>query len=303
MGLFGGRNIPADSLTVVRATVWTALDYGRGVANSEAHRHVGIAKQLGSFQIKTLREVLGVSDSTPILGVLGETGDLTDKWRGKLKQILLAQQMYLAPEESLPKEIARAALDAGGGTSLFARVNRWLSDILARPTVVSSFRKRSVLKKVVMKAARTEWIRAVQASERLKDTYAPSEPLRTRGYLDVAFRGRRVLTKLRVDDLNLGAAGYKTNAPSQQRCALCNTEPETRRHFTVTCTSLSHVRERHEETMRLTCGLGLTDAFRTLILARPPGATENRDRAVSVGSLLHDLWDERCRLLGIRVDM
>ena len=200
VGLFGGRNIPADSLEVVRASVWGSLDYGRGVVNSDAHKHILIARSLLKFQMKTLREVLGVSDSTPMLGVLGETGDLADGWRGKLRQILLAHQMWLAPEGSLPKEVAQAALNVGGGVSLFARVNGWLSDIKGQPSVVSDFAKRNAIKKVVMQAARAEWILAVQASTRLRDTYAPSEPLKTRGYLDVAFRGRKVLTKLRVDD-------------------------------------------------------------------------------------------------------
>ena len=64
--------------------------------------------------MKTLREVLGVSDSAPKLGVLGETGDLPDRWREILRQIMLAHQMWLAPPGSLPKEIATAALNAGG---------------------------------------------------------------------------------------------------------------------------------------------------------------------------------------------
>ena len=68
VGLFGGRNIPTCSLEVVRASVWGSLDYGRGVANSDAHRHILIARSLLKFQMKTLREVLGVSDSTPITG-------------------------------------------------------------------------------------------------------------------------------------------------------------------------------------------------------------------------------------------
>ena len=146
-------------------------------------------------------------------------------------------------------------------------------------------------------------VQGVQMSERLRDTYSPSEPLRNRGYLDINFRGRRVLTKLRLDDLKLGAAGYKSKSVHQQLCEMCGKEPETRQHFTVRCLALQHVRDRHMQTMRYTERLNMTDAFKTLLLARPPGATENGDRAVAIGALLHDLWEERCRLLDIRMDM
>ena len=155
----------------------------------------------------------------------------------------------------------------------------------------------------MVQAARAEWIQAVQLSDRLRDTYSLTEPLKTRGYLDINFRGRRILTKLRLDDLHLGAAGYKSKAVFQHLCEMCRMEPETRQHFTIRCPALDQIRLRHGQTLQLTRHLNLADAFRTLILARPPGATENGDRAVAVGALLHDLWEERCRLLGIRMEM
>ena len=153
-----------------------------------------------------------------------------------------------------------------------------------------------------MKAAQKEWSTAVALSSRLKGTYARGEPLRTRGYLYYDFRGRQVLTKLRVDDLNLGAAGYNSLALRQARCELCKEkEPESRQHFVLRCAALTHIRDRHAGTMSWTRHLSQDDALRVLTLSRPAGATENIDRATAVGALLHDLWKERCTLLGIRM--
>ena len=211
--------------------------------------------------------------------------------------------MWQAPADSIPKDLASAAMRAEDCKGLFARVNNWLSEVTARPTLISEFRTRSQLRKVVMTAARKEWRDAVKASTRLRDTYSSSETLKMRGYLKIEFRGQRILTKLRLDDLKLGAAGYKSHAAVQTMCALCGKEPETRIHFTVNCPTLQGVRDRHGQTMRLTRNLGLVETYQTLILARPPGATENGDRAMAVGALLYDLWTERCRILGIRSEM
>ena len=41
----------------------------------------------------------------------------------------------------------------------------------------------------------------------------------------VSFRGRTLLTKLRVNDLTLAGAGYNSNSP--EYCLLCKTEFET----------------------------------------------------------------------------
>ncbi len=73
-GLIGGRNAPADSLEIVRAMLctWSTIDHGRGVASSQGPKCKAIAKALNSFQLETLREILGVSKSCRIAGVRGE---------------------------------------------------------------------------------------------------------------------------------------------------------------------------------------------------------------------------------------
>ena len=300
-GLLGGSNIPTNSLMVVRVVLWASLDYGRGAACSSGPRHLEIARRLALFQMKTLREVLGLSDAAPRLGVLGESGDISDAWREVKRQVMLAYQMLHAPVGSLPYAVARAAMSSECG--LFARVNHILTRVRGRTTILTDFRTSGSLVKLIMKAAQAEWKEAVAASERLRDTYPHSTCLKTRGYLNHEFRGRQVLLKLRVDDLRLGAGGYKSKEKVQERCPLCNGEPESRTHFVLTCARLKTIRDHHSDTMRLTRLLSKQDAYSTLILAKPEGATENIDRAIAVGALLYDLWQMRCNLLGIRATL
>ena len=119
--------------------------------------------------------------------------------------------------------------------------------------------------------------KSVRASSRLMCTYEDVAQLETRGYLKADFKGRQVLTKLRVDDLNLGAASYNAKLESPPSCLLCGEEPETREHFLLRCRKLEGVRDAHPDVYMLIQGLSRRDAWRTLILARPRGATEDLD--------------------------
>lgn len=130
-------------------------------------------------------------------------------------------------------------------------------------------------------------------------TYEDVATLETRGYLKADFKGRQVLTKLRVDDLNLGAASYNAKLEPPPSCSLCGEEPETREHFLLRCQVLKGVRDAHPDVYKLTQGLSSHDAWRTLILARPRGASEDLERAKRVGALVHDLWTSRARALGL----
>ena len=69
--------------------VWWYLGYGRAAAPTTIPNHLGVAKQLRFFQSKILREVLSLSKSAVIDGLIGETGDLSDDWRELKKSSLL----------------------------------------------------------------------------------------------------------------------------------------------------------------------------------------------------------------------
>ena len=77
-GLIGGRNAPGATLEIIRSKVWQVLDYGRATAPSTTRGHSQIRRKLETLQLRTLREILGLSNSAPILAVYGESGDLPD---------------------------------------------------------------------------------------------------------------------------------------------------------------------------------------------------------------------------------
>ena len=124
--------------------------------------------------------------------------------------------------------------------------------------------------------ASREWLTKAKASTRVGGTYHDSVALQTRGYLKFDFKGRQILTKLRVDDLDLGAASFRGKSLPLPVCQLCGVEPETREHFVLRCCSLDDVREIHADAWEMTRGLSDQDALRMLILARPKGPQTTR---------------------------
>ena len=163
---------------------------------------------------------------------------------------------------------------------------------------IASLGSKRDIKAWIKKRATEEWLLKARACSRLASTYQDVGTLETRGYLSFDFKGRQVLTKLRVDDLILGAASFNRKIDPLPMCQMCGVEPETREHFLLKCRSLVEVRATHAEVVDLTRGLSKFDAWRTLILARPRGATENLERAREVGAYVHDLWTRRAKLLG-----
>ena len=125
-GLLGGRNAPADSLEVARAMLWSAIDYGRGVASSQGTKCKGVAKTLDAFQLETLREILGVSKTCRKAGVRGELGEIPDRWRERKRQLLVARQMLGAPSGGLMELIARQANSVSPKLGVFQVVHEFL---------------------------------------------------------------------------------------------------------------------------------------------------------------------------------
>lgn len=295
-GFIGGRNPPSKCLTTVRAMVWAVLDHGRAVANLRDPRHGGIKAKLEKFHFKTLREVLGVSSKAPKLGVTGELGELTDIWRERQKQLLVAKQMLRAPHGSLPQRMADVARQGEAKLGIFRLAAEILNDQQAGIDI-SWFNSKRSIKKWVREWASKEWLQRAQASPSLGATYQDETSLETRGYLNYDFKGRQVLTKLRINDLDLGAAGFRGKAGSPPCCQLCGVEPETREHFLLRCRSLEEVRSLHPDALELTRGHSKPNEWRVLILAWPKGATEDEGRARKVGALAHDLWTARATAL------
>jgi len=299
-GLFGGKNIPADSLEVARSKLWATIDYGRGTASSQGPGCKTIAKALDSFHLETLREILGVSRNSR-KGVRGETGELPDVWRERKKQLLTARQMLVAPTGGLMEKVAREANSATPKLGIFRVVNDFLLET-AGPSI-ENFRNKMEIKRWVLTKASEEWKTSVTSSTTLARTYRHSASLALKGYLKRTYPGRQILTRLRIDDLNLGAAGFRGRAEQKDMCAMCGKEAESREHFVLRCNALVEAREANKQAMDLTQNSSQDTALDALILATPPGAAEDIERAIKVGRLFHDLWTLRTKLLGLRITL
>ncbi len=83
-----------------------------------------------------------------------------------------------------------------------------------------------------------------------------------------SYPGRIILTRLRLDDLDLGAASYKGKSATLALCALCGEEAQTREHFVLRCRALAG----NSLAIDLTLGVPgrlLARAFDLLTLATP----------------------------------
>ncbi len=86
-------------------------------------------------------------------------------------------------------------------------------------------------------------------------------------------------------------------------CAMCGKEAESREHFVLRCNALVEAREADKQAMDLTQNSSQDTALDFLILATPPGAADDIERAIKVGRLFHDLWTLRTKLLGLRITL
>ena len=297
-GFLGGRNPPADSLEVARAMLWSIIDYGRGVASSQGPNCKAVAKALDAFQLETLREILGVSRACRKAGVRGELGEIPDGWRERKRQLLVARQMLGAPTGGLAEKIARQANSATPKLGIFRIVHRFLEE--TKGPTLEEFRSKGDIKRWIHSMASQEWKAKVDESVVLSRTYCLSTSLCMKGYLRRTFPGRAILTRLRIDDLDLGAAGYRGKNENKELCSVCREEAETREHFVLKCRPLSAARDANSQAMDLALRSPQDLAFDALILATPRGADDDLDRAIKVGKLFHDLWTLRAKLLGLR---
>ena len=107
-----------------------------------------------------------------------------------------------------------------------------------------------------------------------------------------------MLTRLRLDDLDLGGASYRGRAEAKQPCAMCDEEAETREHFALRCRSLAGARTSNSQVMSWVQNPPQQSDFDVLLLASPRGAEDDIEKAVLVGKLFHDLWTLRTNILG-----
>ena len=136
-------------------------------------------------------------------------------------------------------------------------------------------------------------------STRLAFAYPINAPLKERGYMGASFRGRRLLTLLRIDDLPLRAASWLAFSAGPKTC-WCGEHDETREHFLLSCPALRDIRESHMKYIRpLQGGVCLPTAMTYLLLGSEPEAEDDIQRAEIVGAFVADLWLNRGKRSGI----
>ena len=256
------------------------------------------------------RSIMNLSQSSSPDSTLGELGwvgsrESTDLGYSDLLDVQMLRRLINSPSDSIPHRVVHQLLMSPEGklTNYTIKLMSLLSRLdcnLAQLYHTQGRDAKSFVNKRFYKVAERQWQRRIADNKSHSETYPPRSKLQAQPYLDLpTFRGRTLLTKIRVNDLTLNAAGYNTQDPTN--CTLCGEGYETRLHFVVSCPALQHIRCNHMTALPSLRGntyihdnSELT-IYRKVILYYPP-----RNVAVHaprVGHLLADLWYERWKLM------
>jgi hypothetical protein len=150
---------------------------------------------------------------------------------------------------------------------------------------------KEVCKRSIRNHAEFLWRRRVSIQPRLSYAFLPTSKLSMQPYLSFdVFRGRQLLTRLRLDDLDLGAAGINQYG-STQICPSCGNPEETRVHFLLECPSYQDLRASYSNRLpSLQSPLPTADRLRHLLLC---GWSYTEDDARTIGNYVSDLWARR----------
>ena len=232
-GLIGGKQ-PVNAVSaLVQAKVWPKLDNGRAVADISGRGYKTLRNKIDSFLINLGREILGLSKSAIIDAVLGELGWTLNSSRAELLRQRLLTTFASSPQGSLPSLIYNVvtSIPVESRPPLFSQ----RTDAQNVFQYDFSQNGKRHLKRQFREWASNEWADRVADQPRLIPAYGRTKRLKIQDYLCIGnVIGRRLLTKLRADDLPLEGASYNTRCP--RNCPICQTEKETREHFLVCCT-------------------------------------------------------------------
>ena len=173
----------------------------------------------------------------------------TDLDYSDLLDVQMLRRLINSPTGSIPHRVVHQLLMSPEGklTKYTIKLMDLLSRLdcnLAQLYHTQGRDAKSFVNKRFYKVAERQWQRRIAESKSHSEIYPPRSTLRAQPYLDLpTFRGRTLLTKIRVNDLALNAAGYNTQEPTN--CTLCGEGYETRLHFVVSCPALQHIRCNH----------------------------------------------------------
>ena len=297
-GLLGGKHDSIATFSVARQALWPIIETGRVAAEYHAKPQKIYRKQVETFKLKTMRLCLNVSSTASTDGVLGELGMYPDMGSADRQHVQLLRRFVCAPRGSIPASFARQGLTRPNSGYFFSVGRKILSNLNLPLQTLTMPNAKENLDRAIHSNQESRWQQRITIQPHLQTAFDAGSPLTPQKYLALeAFKGKTLITKLRIDDLELKAASYNTK--NQGLCPLCLEAAESRTHFILECKELSDIREVHTPMVE-----GLDEAFdlpQMILLKDTNSLTQPKliERAHATGSFLAALWQKRQKTLGL----
>jgi hypothetical protein len=300
--LIGGELSGSITSLIINSMITPITDSGRAVAShfpGESKHSMEIA----DFQIYTARTALGVTAHSSRAGVLPELGWIPDHLRATklillfysralrgptiLKDILLADFNVAVKLDPMPKHIQKL-LQLLNSSNL----------TLLKLTAPSA---KHIIKKAINKQALLEWRTTLASKTHLHMSFKHTNTYKIQYYLTIpSFKGRQLITKIRLNDLPLAAAPWLNANDSCPVCG-CNT-PESKKHYLLSCIAFLPIRLKYDQLLNhiftnISENHHTPDPVSRLLLATYPESS-NTHFIHSVGLYMSELWHRRTTILG-----
>ena len=301
-GLLGGANPPSTAAEIVNAMLWPKLYSGCAAANISGPEYKKLRKEILNLKVKVARKILGASKFSPINATMGELGWVDGREESKagnelvsadLTELLILRRFLRAPTHTVIGKVStQLQTEQAEQSKCMLRAKALLGKIGCTMPRALAPKGNETIKKLFASAARRQWRERVANSEALMETYGTNPSLRCAPYLSLpAFRGRTLLTRIRLNDLPLEGAGFNTSAKG--RCPLCMDPPvETRLHFTLECPEGAQktlASDKHQKLRAWIDDMKCANASKFMKMMN----VSNKTRVLRVGNYLADLWELR----------
>ena len=210
--------------------LWPKLDAGLIATNIWTRGHAGLRRKLTSYTHQVNAEVLGLSTRAPSTAVQGELGCLTYENRYGKHILQSFRRLICAPQDTVPALIVMRLMQAVGQGEAPPPYLTLVSQLMQRNGLqwghFTTTNAKDTINAAIARSAEQEWHAKVRWSTSHSPIYPPGTRLEMREYLTLnAFRGRRLITKLRANDLPLQAAGPEHTKEGSAPAATQKTRP------------------------------------------------------------------------------
>jgi hypothetical protein len=303
-GIMGGKQPAHKAVEIAKATLWSIVDSGRLATNYLSDDSKIRRKEVQKFKIKVAKIALNVSKTAPSIGVLAELGWIGDLGEAEIQLVRQFKALKNIPRQSLAHRYFQAMQEykaASQFINMFDSIQKKYSTDITNEAKNQMTKETTlaIIKKIV-RTSRSELAEKIQAHPILSTSFNKID--KPQKYLQLSyFRGRSLLTRIRLNDVPLNAAGYNTH--EGKICEMCQSEKETIAHFLLDCKKLDHVRSNHASEVpglkahqsHLTTEIRL----KLLLMTYSPKKEEYEKTAKKIGNYMADMWSERKKILKI----